>query len=106
MTTHTSPRHSTPQVIQRATVSYVRIPPAAPGQEQAIAISAEEFRAVLDRDQWTRDRCEQRLGGQVGRSIDMLRYFRRDKPPAHAPVADELTAAITIVKGIPPMIPR
>lgn len=99
MTTHTSLRHSAPQVLQRAAVSYVRIPPAAPGQEQAIAISSEEFHAVLDRDRWTRDRYEHRLGGQVVHSIDTLRCFRRDKPPAHAPVADELTAAIIIVKS-------
>jgi hypothetical protein len=99
MTTHTSTRHSAPQVLQRATVSYVSIPPAAPRQELPITITKEEFHAVLDRDRWTRDRYEHRLGGQVVHSIDTLRCFRREKPPTQATVAVELTAAITLVKA-------
>lgn len=100
MSNHThSPAHGTPQVLQRPHPSYVRIPPAAPGQEQPIAITSEEFHAVLDRDRWTRDRYEHHLGGQVVHSIDTLRYFRRGKSPAHAPVADDLKGAITTVQA-------
>lgn len=99
MTTHTSPRRSTPQVLQRPTVSYVRIPPAAPGQEQPIAISKEEFRAVLAHDTGTRDRYEHRLGGLVVNTVDTLRLFHRKTPPAHAPVSPTVTAAITTVEA-------
>lgn len=91
----------TPQVLQHPHPSYVRIPPAAPGQEQPIAITSAEFHAVLDRDAWTRDRYEHRLGGQVVHSIDTLRHFhlRRHKAPSHAPVAQVLKDAITTVKA-------
>ena len=89
----------TPQVLQHPHPSYVCIPPAAPGLEQPIAITSAEFHAVYDRDRWTRDRYEHRLGGQVVHSIDTLRHFRRHIPPAHAPVADDLKDAITTVKA-------
>ena len=80
-------------------IVHLRIPPAPLGREQPQRISSEEYRAVVDRGEFTADRYECRNEDRVLTSIDFLRDLRQRNCPKREVPSAALVATLVGAQG-------